>query len=54
MELQYKKRPVGRPKSDPTTTISFRVKVEYVDILKSIIKNKIKELNNESRRHSKT
>lgn len=38
----------GRPKGEPTITISTRIELKYADELKEIIqsyKNKIKELN---------
>ena len=34
----------GRKKKDPTKTISFRVKVQYVEPVKKIVKDTIKKL----------
>lgn len=37
-----KRTGAGRPKSEPTTTISFRVKTKHVEELKKKFKNLIK------------
>lgn len=33
-----KRKGAGRPKGQPTKTISFRVKLEYVDSIKAMIR----------------
>ena len=53
-ETRGGKRPFsGRKKADyQTTTIAFRIRVEWVEVIKSTVKDKVAELSNKTNNHN--